>query len=73
MQFVLENVSEQGVRVGKLLWKNASNKCLQQASETPLCLLYSRAGHVPHLTKDVLEELLGSTQTQPTMLTLPTL
>ena len=73
MQFVLENVSEQGVRVGKLLWKNVSNKCLQQASETPLCLLYSRAGHVPHLTKDVLEELLGSTQTHPTMLTLPTL
>ena len=73
MQFVVENVSEQGVRLGKLLWRNLSHKQAQYASETPLFLLYTRAGHVPHLTDDVLRELLDSPQAQPTMLTLPTL
>ena len=73
MQFVLENVSEQGVRMGKLLWRNLNNKHLQQASDTPLCLLYSRCGQVPHLTIDMLEETLTQSPNQPTMLTLPTL
>lgn len=72
MQFVLESISEQGIRAGKLIWRNVSNKQLQHVSETPLCLLYTRAGHVPHLTDDVLKELLGSSQSHPTMLTLPT-
>ena len=50
MQFVVESVSAHGARVGELL----VNGGLCGALETPLCLLYTRSGAVPHLTGDAL-------------------
>ena len=57
MKFVLEGVSSQGVRLGRLLLPG-SQGC-GQGVETPMCLLYTRMGVVPHLTNDVLSGVSG--------------
>ena len=64
MQFALESVSGQGVRLGKLLFNGG-------VLETPLCLLYTRGGAVPHLADDVLRDV--EARPRAAVITLPTL
>ena len=59
---MLESVTDQGVRMGKLLWGTSttnptigSHPQPVREAPTPLCLLYTRGGSVPHLTPDILE------------------
>ncbi len=52
MQFVLENVTSHGARLGKLLFRDGRG-----VVETPFCLLYTRGGAVPHLADDVLGDV----------------
>ena len=66
MQYVLESVSAQGVRLGRIVLNGG-----QTVLETPLCLLYTRAGAAPHLADDVLKDVEG--RPQAALLTLPTL
>lgn len=65
MQYVLEDVTSHGVRLGRVLFGG------QKSVETPLCLLYTRVGVVPYLTSD----MLGGVANRPlaSLLTLPTL
>lgn len=94
---MLESVTDQGVRMGKLLWgtsgKIPANSAIGSHPQpvhqalTPLCLLYSRGGSIPHLTPDILEGVVtvprskvipkgqGATDTEgrTVLLTLPTL
>ncbi len=52
MQFVLENATSHGARLGKMLFREG-----RAAVETPLCLLYTRGGAVPHLADDLLRDV----------------
>ena len=53
MRFVLEGVSGHGVRLGRLLLPGSAGV------ETPVGLLYTRVGVVPHLTNDILRGVAG--------------
>lgn len=68
MQYVLEDVTSRGMRLGRVLFGAGG---AQRSVETPLCLLYTRVGVVPHLTNDVL----GGVANRPhaALLPLPTL
>ena len=68
MQYVLEDVTSQGVRLGRVLF-GASGA--QRSMETPLCLLYTRVGVVPYVTNDMLGGVAN--RPQAALLTLPTL
>lgn len=76
MEFILENLMK-GARLGRLLCSNPSSTHLL---ETPSCLIHTRGGATPNLTRDLEEQLLD--QLQPNgvtgsgcgfMLTMPTL
>ena len=72
MQFVVENVSSSGVRLGKLLWTSNGQNAAVHTLETPLCLLYTRAGFIPHLTDEIVDGVVESSS-HAAMLTLPTM
>lgn len=88
MRFVLESVSEQGVRMGKIFWGACGNSPTHPAigttvgeAFTPLCLLYTRGGSIPHLTPDIVQGLVakldggsngGRSARKMAILTLPT-
>ncbi len=61
MQFFLKSVSSLGdgcgLRRGNLVW-TAPNECVSSL-DTPTCLLYSRAGSIPNLTRDIEETILS--------------
>lgn len=56
MQFLLKSGGRCGPRLGTLLWTTPSGQSAQPL-DTPLCLLYSRGGAVPNLTKDLEKEV----------------
>lgn len=80
MQFFLECGSRCGLRTGKLVWATSSGVSAPPLA-TPLCLLYSRGGAVPNLTRDLEEKVIqgvrhvtGSTSSaEAVMLTMPTM
>uniref|UniRef100_A0A915PH28 tRNA-guanine(15) transglycosylase-like domain-containing protein n=1 Tax=Setaria digitata TaxID=48799 RepID=A0A915PH28_9BILA len=68
VKFVLERNTVNG-RIGKIFgWGNVALE-----HETPSCMMYTRAGHVPHLTWDVASTYLKFRQPPIYQLTLPTL
>ena len=84
MQFLLDLGGGCGPRMGRLVWQSAKKGGTSAPSSltTPLCLLYSRGGAVPNLTRDVEEEVLrgashvtgsGESADSAVMLTMPTL
>lgn len=74
MQFILKSGGRCCPRVGTLLWATPTGGA-QQPLETPLCLLYSRGGAVPNLTRDLEAEVTsGVTGSEyAMMLTMPTM
>lgn len=58
MQFLLKSGGRCGPRIGTLLWTTSTGSPAPPL-ETPLCLLYSRGGAVPNLTRDLEEEVTG--------------
>lgn len=74
MRFVVETVSPEGVRRGLLIWSTPSGEA---SATTPLCLPYTRAGAVPHLTVDLLDKVLRAGGQEEdgklALLSLPTL
>lgn len=77
MQFILECGGRCGPRIGKLM--AAPNGLPNLPSfATPLCVLYSRGGAVPNLTRDLEEEVLQGVNhvtgsKEAVMLTMPTM
>ena len=52
MEFILEKVMKgYGVRQGRILWSSSS-------LNTPLCLVHTRGGSTPNLTRDLEEQVL---------------
>ena len=80
MQFLLKSGNRCGPRMGTLLWTTPTGSSASPL-ETPLCMLYSRGGAVPNLTRDLEEEVVGHRRTgchitgseTPVMLTMPTM
>lgn len=65
MQFLLLRGGGCGPRLGRLVWHTVQHQQQGQRQgtpapplATPLCLLYSRGGAMPHLTRDLEEEVL---------------
>ncbi|XP_041480899.1 queuine tRNA-ribosyltransferase accessory subunit 2-like [Lytechinus variegatus] len=54
MKFILESITKEGCRCG-IIKELGSRGNL--AIDTPTCLLYTRAGAVPHLTWDLVEKM----------------
>lgn len=55
VEFVLESVRREGscgVRLGRLVWSASSSLT------TPLCLIHTRGGSTPNLTRDLEEQIL---------------
>ena len=79
MEFILESLTVHGARLGRLVCPTSSTPLL----DTPSCLIHTRGGATPNLTRDLEEQLLA--QIQPShvtgtgrgscgfMLTMPTL
>ena len=65
MQFVVEGVSGEGVRLGRLLGARHAQL------GSPLCLLYCRTGALPHLTSDLAQTVLS--EPSAAMLPLPSM
>lgn len=80
MQFLLDYGGGCGPRVGKLVWTTAKGTPASPLA-TPLCLLYSRGGAMPNLTRDLEEEVLqgvshvtgSEASDNAVMLTMPTM
>ncbi|KAL3985641.1 Queuine tRNA-ribosyltransferase family protein [Acanthocheilonema viteae] len=66
MKFVVQRSTVNG-RIGKIFhWGNVTIE-----HETPSCMVYTRAGHIPHLTWDVANAHLKHRQSPIYQLTLP--
>ncbi|VDN07060.1 unnamed protein product [Thelazia callipaeda] len=66
VKFVLEYSNAHG-RIGKILhWGN-----IEIQHNTPSCITYTRAGHIPHLTWDVATRYINHLQSPIYQLTLP--
>lgn len=70
------------MRLGELLWgaksPGSNGATPPHMMDTPLCLLYSRGGAVPNLTRDIEEAALthttaGASVEGAIMLTMPTM
>lgn len=74
MQFILKSGGRCGPRVGALLWATPTGKPAPPL-DTPLCMLYSRGGAVPNLTRDLEEGITGHVtgSENAVMLTMPTM
>lgn len=80
MEFVLDSLSMHGARLGRLVCPTSSSSLFL---DTPGCLIHTRGGATPNLTRDLEEQLLA--QFQPShetgdrlnsfgfMITMPTL
>lgn len=68
MKFVLEKVTDSGVRLGKMVWWTGNKRSI---IETPLCLPLTRGGAIPHLVQSGYHEI--SHRPSAAMLTLPSL
>ena len=55
MKFVLDKVSGNGVRLGRIAKRTTEIDVLEL--ETPLCLVHTRSGSVPCLTPDIVAQL----------------
>lgn len=66
MEFILKSGGRCGPRLGRLVWATptTSNPATTTTGslDTPLCLLYSRGGAAPSLTRDVEEQVTQSTR-----------
>ncbi|VDM07479.1 unnamed protein product [Wuchereria bancrofti] len=68
VKFVVQRSTVNG-RIGKIFcWGNVNIE-----HETPSCMMYTRAGHIPHLTWDVAAAHLRHRQSPIYQLTLPSL
>lgn len=73
MEFILEKVI-QGARYGRLIFNTPSSTVLL---DTPSCLIHTRGGSVPNLTRDLEEQLLSqlhpSANSNAFMVTMPSI
>ena len=53
MKFILEQVTTQGIRLGRMVVHGTEEIIL----ETPFCLSHTRSGFIPLLTPDIVEQL----------------
>lgn len=68
VKFIVQQSTVNG-RIGKIFrWGDVTIE-----HETPSCMLYTRAGHIPHLTWDVANAYLKHRQPPIYQLTLPSL
>ena len=81
MQFILDSVNAggRGLRIGRVIWSSLKDGSPYSSLDTPFCLLYSRAGAIPNLSRDIEEEVLRHTShvtrnggNEGIMLTMPT-
>ena len=57
MKFVLNQVTEAGCRLGRLVHIGSHGNASSVTMETPNCLLYTHAGSVPNLSRDVAAKI----------------
>lgn len=69
--FEVETTSRLGGRIGS--FNKWCKKSLPQKCQTPCYLMYTRAGHIPHLTWNVVKKHLHLKQTLILQLSLPSM
>ena len=58
MKFVLNKVTSNGARLGRLVLERKEGAAATIFElETPLCLIHTRSGFVPSLTPDIVQEI----------------